>query len=425
MYIATIFVAGATLIWLSTSGAERVLPQWPTFVALTTLATLAQLFKAEAPNHKLYYATRIFQFAAVLLLHPFLFVLLQIICHVVEWAKERLIDSPHLRKWYIQPFNIAVHIIASFAARWFYLALEERSSSFPIASSVVGAIFAAATYLVINHLLVGIVLILARGIPWRNLIQIDEIVPDFINLCLGYAIAVLWLINPWLILPVLSPLVLIYQALTIPQLKHEAQTDSKTELWNARHFNQLFQAEMERAQRFHRPLALIMADLDLLRDINNTYGHLAGDAVLKGVGKIIRQSIREYDIAGRFGGEEFAIALPETEPQEALVVAERIRQAVIAEAFRAPTIREPIRATMSLGLACFPYDAQTMTSLVHAADVAVYQAKMNGRNRIVCAADLPHAAQESSFITGDYAAGEEPAAQQLPDSAIATDSDYY
>jgi diguanylate cyclase (GGDEF)-like protein len=132
-----------------------------------------------------------------------------------------------------------------------------------------------------------------------------------------------------------------------------------------------------------------MADLDLLRNINNSYGHLAGDIVLAGVGQVIRQSIRDYDIAGRFGGEEFLIVLPETGPREAQEIAERLRVAIASERYEVRTSPVPIHATMSLGVACFPEDAAAQKDLVHAADVAVYQAKINGRNRVVCAADLP------------------------------------
>ena len=99
-----------------------------------------------------------------------------------------------------------------------------------------------------------------------------------------------------------------------------------------------------------------MADLDLLRDINNTYGHLAGDAVLKGIAEIFRAQLRHYDVPARFGGEEFAILLPETPPEQALEIAERIRRAVAASAFEVETSSEPIRATVSIGVAGFPRD---------------------------------------------------------------------
>jgi diguanylate cyclase (GGDEF)-like protein len=187
----------------------------------------------------------------------------------------------------------------------------------------------------------------------------------------------------------------------IPQLKQEAQTDGKTGLWNARHFTKLFTAEMERAQRFNRPLTVIMADLDLLRNINNTYGHLAGDIVLSGIGQIIKENIREYDIAGRFGGEEFAIVLPETGPAEAQALAERLRAAVEVATFQVATSQTPISCTMSIGVACCPWDATTVTELIHEADVAVYQAKLRGRNCVICAADVPHSVKLEHAPSGE------------------------
>ena len=100
-----------------------------------------------------------------------------------------------------------------------------------------------------------------------------------------------------------------YRALKIPLLQHEAQIDAKTWLSQRPPFSDTLTAELQRAKRFTRPLSLIMSDLDLLRNVNNTYGHLAGDAVLTGIGKLIRATIREYDFAGRFGGEEFVDCL--------------------------------------------------------------------------------------------------------------------
>lgn len=389
-YVSGILVAGTVVSGLALLESAPA-SQQGTFVALIVLATCAQLFKAEAPNHRLYYTTTVFFFAGLLLLHPSLFVPLVIIPLVVEWIRERLVDSPHLRAWYLQPFNIATHIIVGFTARWVYLSLVTASDARHASLTMVAAMAAALTYVVLNHLIVGLAIDLARGVAQRDshILEIDSLLPDFTLVALGYIAAVVWTINPWLILPALSPLVLISRALSIPQLKKEAQMDAKTGLLNARYFARLFTAEAERAARFERPLALIMADLDLLRNINNTYGHLAGDAVLAGIGEIIRREIREYDIAGRFGGEEFAIVLPEAGPGEARAIAERLRQAVEAVGFAIPTSPTPIHATMSLGVANFPSDARTPTELIHEADLAVYRAKLQGRNCVVCASEVP------------------------------------
>ncbi len=140
-----------------------------------------------------------------------------------------------------------------------------------------------------------------------------------------------------------APLILIHRSLNVPALEEEARVDSKTGLFNARHFAAELRDELARAERFDRPMSVIMVDLDLLREINNTYGHLAGDAVLRGIAETFRGVLRDYDVPSRFGGEEFAILLPETTPEEAFEIAERIRRTVAATAFEVETSSEPIR----------------------------------------------------------------------------------
>lgn len=392
IYISSVLLVGVGLSVLTLPAGNFTTNQWLTFAVLTLFASYTQLFKAGTHNHQSYYATRVFQFAGLLLLHPSLFVLLIIIPHLVEWGKEWMINSPHLRTWYQQPFNIATHIIAGSTARWVYIALVEQLGPFNPLLPVISVTSAALVYVFTNHLLVGQVLVLVHTLSWRasGVLNREHLLGDLVLLCLGYIVTVLWQLNPWLLPLGLLPLALMYRALKVPQLKYEAQTDAKTGLWNTRHFNKLFAAELERAQRFDRPLAVIMADLDLLRNVNNTYGHLAGDAVLAGIGQIIRNTVREYDIAGRFGGEEFALLLPEIDPAEAQLLAERLRRAVAAAHFNIANSPTPINVTMSIGLACYPDDGITPTELVHRADVAVYQAKLQGRNRVVRAADVPH-----------------------------------
>lgn len=364
---------------------------------LTAFATVAQLFEASHGKQS-YYPHFVFFLAGVFLLQPFLFMLLVTLPHIIEWAKMRLTGSDHLRDWYIQPFNIFTHILAGWAAWWTNLLISDRLAGIeagPLLTRVLpiaSAICAVLIYVMINHVLIGQALVLARKISWRQsgVMKWQSLQPDFIMSCLGFIVAVLWNINPWLIFPALSPLVLMYQALMVPQLKQEAQTDSKTGLLNARHFSALYQSEIERAKRFDRPASLLMADLDLLRNINNTYGHLAGDAVLAGIGQIIRDTVREFDIAGRFGGEEFAIVLPEAGPAEAKALAEKLRLAVQEASFNVPNNATRIQVTMSIGVASHPVDATTPTELLHQADVAVYQAKLNGRNCVVLGSEVPH-----------------------------------
>ncbi|MCP4415919.1 MAG: diguanylate cyclase [Chloroflexi bacterium] len=390
IYICFIFLSGITatlLAALDFSAAPDLYfsSQWYTLTALIVLATLAQLFKAEAPDHQIYHTTLVFQFAGVVLLHPFLFVFLILIPHLAEWVRERLIivDSPHLRDWYLQPFNISLHIIIGGLTHLVFTQLSLALGSLEGAGELITAVIAALLYVALNHLIVGMALVFARGVSLREsgIMEVGSLITDLVTLLMGYAMAVVWEINFWLIWVALAPLILIYRALSIPILERQAQMDAKTEVWNAGYFKEAMQTELSRAQELNRPMALAMADLDLLRHINNTYGHLAGDAVLQGIAKILRESAHTYDIVARFGGEEFAILMPETTTKQAYERVETMRRTIEAADFIVDTNDEPIKATMSFGIAAKLDNQQSATKLVHNADIAVYQAKENGRNR--------------------------------------------
>ena len=126
----------------------------------------------------------------------------------------------------------------------------------------------------------------------RLLFSFQHFSTELVFAALGVVVAMFWTNNPWLIPFAIAPLILIHRALSVPQLQAEARVDPKTGLFNARHFSAALTEELGRAQRFERPMSLIMADLDLLREINNTYGHLAGDAVLKGIADVFRAELR-------------------------------------------------------------------------------------------------------------------------------------
>jgi diguanylate cyclase (GGDEF)-like protein len=391
VYVYGVILAAGLMAIAVPHGTRTTPAMWLALAVFTALATITQLFEAVAPGRQSFYVHLVFFFSGMILLSPALYILLVTVPHLVEWAKQRLVNSAHLRAWYIQPFNIAVHVLAGCTGAVVVdlPRLLPEGQRAPVA--LIATLAAALVYVTINHVLVGFALMLARGISWRDsgILEAQSLINDLVLLCLGGVVAPLWLVNPWLIALALAPLGVMYQALSIPMLKQQAEVDAKTGLANARHFNALFTAELHRTRRFERPLALIMADLDLLRDINNTYGHLAGDAVLAGIGQIIRQTMREYDISGRFGGEEFVLVAPEADPQQAGVLAERLREAVAAARFPLGVGGQPVGVTMSLGVACFPSDGTTAEELVRAADTAVYEAKARGRNRVIQTADLP------------------------------------
>ncbi len=170
------------------------------------------------------------------------------------------------------------------------------------------------------------------------------------------------------------------------KLKAKADHDGLTRISNRQHFDMRLREEMKRHQRHHQELSLLMLDLDFFKSVNDTYGHLAGDMVLREVGKILRQTLRESDFPARYGGEEFVIILPQTREEQAWLLAERIRKIIAQTVFRFQNKR--FRVTASLGIAGLKPGALTPAEmLIHEADQALYRAKTNGRN-MVCSSAL-------------------------------------
>jgi diguanylate cyclase (GGDEF)-like protein/putative nucleotidyltransferase with HDIG domain len=389
---AQIYLICLGIVTLAAAGqfyldVPQVKDHWVTFVVLAIAATLAQVFPVKSPRNMMYHTSIVFLVAAALLLPPELIVLIPLVQTIPEWLKERY-------PWPIQGFNISNYTLDALAA-WGAAKLINEHGQSVISSSdarfAVAGLAACVVFVSVNHMLVAGILKLGRNHTFREtgLFSAESISIDLVLTILGVSLAAFWNWNPWLIFAALAPLVVVHRSLSVPQLQAEARVDPKTGLYNARYFATTLAAEIARAARFERPMSLIMADLDLLRDINNSYGHLAGDAVLKGIAEVFRAQLRHYDVPARFGGEEFSILLPETPPEQALEIAERIRRAVAEREYEVETATEPIRATISIGVAAFPKDGVDANELIHQADLAVYRAKLQGRNRVLGASTEP------------------------------------
>ena len=167
-------------------------------------------------------------------------------------------------------------------------------------------------------------------------------------------------------------------------IQRQAVTDELTGLFNHRRFQEVMTAEVERTRRFGQELGLIMLDIDNFKRVNDTYGHLQGDLVLREVARVLRESSREIDEPARYGGEEMAVALPQTGIEGAFEFAERVRQRI--EALQLPLLdaEGTLRVTASFGAASLPHSAKLdKDALVAAADAALYRAKRSGKNRTV------------------------------------------
>ncbi|OLD99934.1 MAG: hypothetical protein AUG91_05645 [Actinobacteria bacterium 13_1_20CM_4_69_9] len=381
-----LLVAGATVAaTLPFMARLQDTHHWFAFLILSSAAATAQLLRVQTPRDQAYHAAIVFLIAAAFLLPPELVALMGIVQHIPEWLKIRY-------RWYLQTFNICNYVLAAMAV-WFlahhilrWSAIQDHTLRLAVAGLVCCIVFVA-----INHTVLALMLHFARGHTLRatGLFEVEHFTTDLVLAALGVATYAFWAINPWLIPFAIAPLILVHRSLAVPQLQAEARVDPKTGLFNARHFAAALSDEIGRAERFERPMSLIMADLDLLRDINNSYGHLAGDAVLRGIADVFRAQLRHFDVPARFGGEEFSILLPETPPEQAMEIAERIRRAVAQRTFDVETSSEPIRATVSIGVAGYPKDGTDANELIHQADLAVYRAKLQGRNRVLGASSEP------------------------------------
>ncbi len=174
----------------------------------------------------------------------------------------------------------------------------------------------------------------------------------------------------------------------LEELKNLSIKDDLTGLFNSRQFYSHIDQEIERSNRYFRPLSLILMDIDNFKSLNDTYGHLFGDKILSGIGEIIKSAIRMQDTAYRYAGDEFTIILPETDLERAIAVAERVRQA-IANQTQVLSNPRPLKVTVSIGVVEYLTDEE-IKCFVHRADSAMYSSKRNGRNSISMVPALSH-----------------------------------
>jgi diguanylate cyclase (GGDEF)-like protein len=191
--------------------------------------------------------------------------------------------------------------------------------------------------------------------------------------------------NPLLAVAALPVVTLLQRSLSHVQLVNDSRADSKTGLLNAATWEREAAAEVARAVRTRSSLAIALLDIDRFKAVNDTYGHLVGDQVLKEIANTLNMLLRDYDLAGRWGGEEFALLLPQTRAVDAFRIAERVRANIAALSFIGPGAAggERVHVTVSIGVAALDSGSQReLGELVSAADAALYRAKAGGRDQV-------------------------------------------
>jgi len=223
-----------------------------------------------------------------------------------------------------------------------------------------------------------------RDYEW-NRVALQE---DFAELDLGVLITVAVSLSPALVCLALPTVLLVRRFIMHSALVAQSRVDAKTGLLNVSTWEREAEGELSRSIRTRSPLALALVDIDHFKSVNDTYGHLVGDKVLKAVADALTSQLRDYDRAGRFGGEEFVLLLAQTNQSDACRVAERLRAYVAG--LSVPVDETPgapcVRLTISIGVTAMDSGAtRELTDLLAAADSALYHAKQNGRNRVAVA----------------------------------------
>jgi len=300
----------------------------------------------------------------------------------LSWQRSRLHTMvPH--RYF---FNGAVAVLAALLASGGHNWLVQHLPALPASGArAIAALLALGLYFGLNVVLVLSTIYLAVGpVPLRQLLpDREELALEIGTLVLGLLAAQLLINIPWLMPVVLVLMVLLQRSSLVSQLEVAAATDTKTGLLNAAAWQELAQRELVRSQHVDSPCALLLLDLDHFKRVNDTLGHLAGDAALRAIGEALKRELRGYDAVARFGGEEFVVFLNDLSLDEAVVVAERtlarVRDLVIGGQTPDSTA---LSLTASIGLAAYPEHGADLTDLLEAADLALYGAKRAGRDRV-------------------------------------------
>ena len=241
-----------------------------------------------------------------------------------------------------------------------------------------------------------------RGASLREMLLAREnILNDLTEVCVGTVLTLGIAISPITIVFALPFVTLLQRSSRHAQLVDASRIDEKTGLLNATTWRRESSAELARSLRTGSGLAVALIDIDHFKVVNDTYGHLAGDEVLRAISRLLQLLVREYDLVGRFGGEEFALLLPQTDEMGARNIAERIRAQIADLRVTATSSSgtEPIALTVSIGVAMLDGTGADLTELLAAADAALYRAKDAGRDQVWVTTDTASASADKRELT--------------------------
>jgi diguanylate cyclase (GGDEF)-like protein len=256
--------------------------------------------------------------------------------------------------------------------------------------TILVAVGCAALFSVVNAALVAVAVHASDPrARWRDLLwDTESLILDVTEDCVGVLVTIACALSPLLLFVALPPVILLQRSLLHQQLRTAARTDAKTGLLNAAAWEREADTEIGRVLRTGATLAVLLVDIDHFKRVNDTHGHLAGDQVLATLADALRQQVRDSDLVGRFGGEEFVVLLPGADAAEAAKVAERLREQVAAAITVAGDTE--LSVTVSIGAAVLGQHGDDIGGLLAAADIALYRAKAAGRDQVCLPAPRPN-----------------------------------
>ncbi len=330
----------------------------------------------------------VWQFAGVLVLPMPLLVILVLAIYLHAWLRVYKRRAVLYRKL----FSAATVVLGCAAAQWVLSMFSATNpSELDGPRGLLALVIAGFLYWFVNYaLVVGAIVMTNPANPMRTALgHASDVLIVTASVGLGSGFAIIATARPWLTPILLLTVLALHMGLLLPQFRVAARTDSKTGLVDATFWHDVAGREIARARRLVSTVGLMILDLDHFKQINDTYGHLAGDRVLRAVADALRHAVRSYDLVGRFGGEEFAILLPGVGTEEVVATAERLRFDIarleVEVIDRAGQTRVITGLTASAGAAVFPDTATELSPLLLAADEALYHAKDSGRDRVFTA----------------------------------------
>lgn len=279
------------------------------------------------------------------------------------------------------------------------------------------ALLAAAVARLCNMAFLAIVLRLTQPGAVREIYDRETLLYSGIEICLGIVVAILALRSPLLVILAVPPVILLHRGLLHEQLRNMSRTDTKTKVLNAGAWEQDAAMELSRAKRANEPTSVLICDIDHFKRVNDRYGHLNGDMALKAVAQRLQALLRQGDILGRFGGEEFVILLSGIGLVNAKSIAERLRRNVGNDPVQLDNAS--IHLTVSLGVSTSEESHDPLPEMLAAADEALYVAKRRGRDRVIIARKLRSA--ENAEVDELAGSGDEAARADEVAGSPATD----